>query len=87
MKCNTKGVPFSLFLASLATFIARVAPKSVRYSGTNSLDSHIAMVFGIHNLGCQDFFSKIFVALAVSMSLHICVPAEQRFEEGMEKKL
>jgi hypothetical protein len=53
---------------SLNQSIARVAPKSVCYSGMNSLNSCIAMVIGIHNLGYQDFFSKVFEALAVTPS-------------------
>jgi hypothetical protein len=53
---------------SLNESIARLAPKSVCYSGTNSLNSRIAIVIGIHNLGYHDFFSKVLQGVTVPLS-------------------
>jgi hypothetical protein len=52
---------------SINQSIANVAPKSVCYFGTNSLNSRISLVVGLHNLGYHDFFSKLFEALGISM--------------------
>jgi hypothetical protein len=35
--------------------IANVAPKSMCYSGTYSLNSCIGVIIGVHNLGIHDF--------------------------------
>jgi hypothetical protein len=40
--------------------IAKVAPKSVCYSSTTSLNARIALVIGVHNLGHLPFFSILF---------------------------
>jgi hypothetical protein len=52
---------------SLSKSIAQLAPKSVCYSGTNSLNSQIAIVIGILNLGYQTFFSKVLETLGISL--------------------
>ena len=51
---------------SLNQVIATVSPKSVCYSSTGSLNSWIAIVIGIHNLGYEAFFNKVFQKLGTS---------------------
>jgi len=48
--------------------IANVAPKSVCYSGTISLNSCIAIVIGIHNLGLHAFFEVLFKKVGICMT-------------------
>jgi hypothetical protein len=74
---------------SLNQAIANVAPKSICYSGTNSLCSHIAMVIGIHNLGHNGFFYTLFESLSITttQSKHIASYLHSREQQGMEKKL
>jgi len=54
---------------SVIQAIANVAPKSICYSGTNSLHSCIAMVIGIHNLRHHEFFKTLFESLSMTMLL------------------
>jgi hypothetical protein len=49
--------------------IAKVAPKSVCYSGTVSLYSRVALVIGIHNMGYYYFFHALFTEIGVSMTM------------------
>jgi hypothetical protein len=47
--------------------IAIVAPKSICYSSTTSLNSRIALVIGIHNMGHLPFFMLYFHTVGVDM--------------------
>lgn len=47
--------------------IMNVTPKSVCYSSTTSLNSRIALVIGIHNMGHLPFFMAYFHAVGVDM--------------------
>jgi hypothetical protein len=47
--------------------IANVAPKSVCYSSTVSLNARIALVIGIHNMGHLPFFTTYMRAVGVDM--------------------
>jgi len=48
--------------------IANVVPKSVCYSGTSSINSQIAIVVGVHNLGLYPFFDDLFHAAGIQMT-------------------
>ena len=48
--------------------IANVAPKSVCYSGTNSLNSRIGIIIGVHNMGLYSFFGYLFNAVGMKMT-------------------
>jgi len=48
--------------------IANVAPKSVCYSGTISLNSRIGLIIGIHNMGLHSFFDGLFTTVGMSMT-------------------
>jgi hypothetical protein len=48
--------------------IANVAPKSMCYSGTTSLNSWIAITIGVHNLGLYPFFDALFCAAGIEMT-------------------
>jgi len=47
--------------------IATLAPKSICYSSTTSLNSRIALVVGIHNLGHLPFFTAYFDSIGVEL--------------------
>jgi hypothetical protein len=47
--------------------IANMAPKSVSYSSTSSLNGRIALVIGVHNKGHLHFMTSYFAALGVDV--------------------
>jgi hypothetical protein len=44
-----------------------MAPKSVSYSSTSSLNGRIALVIGVHNKGHLHFMTSYFAALGVDV--------------------
>jgi hypothetical protein len=66
--------------------IANMAPKSICYSGSISLISHIAIVIGVHNLGLYIFFEKLFEKVRVQMTkvLAVFLHAKQKRKENKQ---
>jgi hypothetical protein len=58
--------------------IAKVAPKSVCYSGTVSLYSRVALVIGIHNMGYYYFFHALFTEIGVSIATFLKTKKKQK---------
>jgi len=50
--------------------IANVAPKSMCYSGTYSLNSCIGVIIGVHNLGIHDFGNSWFLWFFIHQGGH-----------------
>jgi hypothetical protein len=61
--------------------IASIAPKSVCYSGSISLYSHITLAIGTHNMGYYDFFSALLKEVGVTMT-----PGLANFLNGKQKR-
>jgi len=61
--------------------IANVAPKSMCYSGTVSLNSRIAIVIGMHNLGLYEFFASLSTKVGMQMT-----PVWSRFLHSKKKE-
>jgi hypothetical protein len=67
--------------------IAKVAPKSVCYSSTTSLNARIALVIGVHNLGHLPFFSILFDKIGVEMgnNLSLFLKRKQTKKEAKQQ--
>jgi len=68
--------------------IANVAPKSVCYSSTTSLNGRIALVIGIHNYGHLPFITSYFDMVGVTVGNSLAGFLEKKTEtKTIEKKI
>jgi hypothetical protein len=82
------GTAITHSIQALNQETANVAPKSVSYSSTASLNARIALVIGIHNMGkeCEVFISSCCGTEGCHIYIYIYIAFYIVHERNIERK-